>query len=198
VLTNFSASRADLMRFARLTDGRLSVFSASVHLEFVDVHEFVDKAAWFVDLLDADVGFVVNQVVRPGRLQQAAECRDLLAEHGLRWFPQLLKVKGRVVDYGDEDIGSLIGESPGPRQANVAPSYLGRNCWAGVEYFAVDKDGRAWSCRTAKRGAQGYLGNVYDGDITLFSGPSPCPYDVCPCTVPANRGMIEGIGRGAL
>src|SRR5689334_23986354 len=47
VLTNFSASHAELMRFARLVRGRLAVFSASLHLEFTSVDEFVAKAAWF-------------------------------------------------------------------------------------------------------------------------------------------------------
>ena len=85
--------------------------------------------------------------------------RDRLAERGIRWFPQLLKVKGRVVDYeGEEDdLRELIGDAPGPREANLAPSYQGRTCWAGVDYFTVDKDGRAWSCRTAKRGGDGLL-----------------------------------------
>ncbi len=199
VLTNFSASRRDLMQFARLTSGRLSVFSASLHLEFTDPDAFADKADWFRDLVDPDVRFVVNQVVRPGRLDEARACRDRLAERGIRWFPQLLKVKGRVVDYeGEEDdLRELIGDAPGPREANLAPSYQGRTCWAGVDYFTVDKDGRAWSCRTAKRGGDGLLGNVFEGRLNLWKTPSPCPYDVCPCTVPANRGMIAGVGPAA-
>jgi hypothetical protein len=184
------------MQFARLTEGRLQVFSASLHLEFTTPEAFADKAAWFHDLLDPGTRFVVNQVVRPGRLAEARRCRELLDAHGLRWFPQLLKVKGRVVDYGDDEpeLRALIGDSPGPREANLAPSYLGRTCWAGVEYFTVDKDGRAWSCRTAKRGGDGYLGNVYEGEVALRPAPSACTFDVCPCTVPANRGMIEGVG----
>ena len=51
------------------------------------------------------------------------------------------------------------------RKANTAPSYRGRTCWAGVEYFVVDKDGGAWACRTAKRYGEGYLGNIFDGAV---------------------------------
>ena len=192
VLTNFSASRRDLMRFAHLTRGRLDVFSASLHLEFTEADAFAARAAWFVDLLDPEVDFVVNQVVLPGREDEAARCRDLLEGRGLRWFPQLLKTGGGVAEYPDGDaLRALIGDRP----ANVAPSYRGRVCWAGVEYLTVDKDGRAYSCRTAKRHGEGLLGNVYDGTAALRDLPSPCPWDICPCTVPANRGMIEGIGR---
>ena len=103
-----------------------------------------------------------------------------------------------MADYPDEAaIRGLIGEAPGPKQANTAPSYQGRMCWAGVDYFTVDKDGQAWSCRTAKRHDQGQLGNLFDGTLTLKDQPAPCPWSICPCTVPANRGMIEGVGPAA-
>jgi len=193
VLTNFSASRRDLMTFARLTRDRLSVFSASLHLEHTSAEAFADKASWFVDQLYPDVRFVVNQVVLPGREAEALRCRRVVESHGLRWFAQLYKVNGGVARYPDpEALHSVIGEDPGPRVANVAPSYKGRACWAGAAYFAVDRHGDAWSCRTAKRHGAGHLGNVLEGTVRLHDGPRPCPWDICPCTVPANRGMIEG------
>lgn len=192
VLTNFSASRADLMQFARLTRGRLAVFSASLHLEFTTVDDFAAKAEWFVLQLDPDVSFVVNQVVLPGREREADACRAAIEARGLRWFPQLYKVDGGVADYDNPDeLVQLIGRAPTPRDANIAPSYRGRMCWAGVDYFVVDKNGDAWSCRTAKRFAEGALGNVFDGSFARQVAPAPCTYDICPCSVPANRGMIE-------
>ncbi len=198
VLTNFSASREDLSRFTTLTRGRLRVFSASLHLEFAAVGAFVDKARWLVDGLDPDVRFVVNQVVLPGREAEAAACRAAVEGAGLRWFPQLFKTKGGVAEYPDPvALRALIGDAPDPRQANLAPSYRGRRCWAGVDYFTVDKDGAAWSCRTAKRNAAGRMGNLYEGTLRLRDAPRTCPWEICPCTVPANRGMIEGVGAGS-
>lgn len=189
VLTNFSASRRELMEFARRTRGRLAVFSASLHLEFTAVDAFVDKAEWFVTMLEPEVDFVVNQVVLPGREVEAGRCRDAIEARGLRWFAQLYKTGGGVADYADRaGLVQLIGRRP----ANRAPSYRGHRCWAGVDYFTVDKDGRAWSCRTARRHGEGLLGNIYDGSVVRWPAPSPCPYDICPCTVPRNRGMIEG------
>ena len=194
VLTNFSASRNDLAAFAEATRGRLAVFSASLHLEHVAVEDFADKARWFVDLVGPEVDFVVNQVVLPEREDVAARCKAVIEGRGLRWFPQLYKKKGYVVDYPEpERLLPLIGRRPSPRSANLAPSYKGRRCHAGVEYFIVDKDGGAWACRTAKRHGEAYLGSIFEGEVALSSHPSPCPYDVCPCTVPANRGMIEGV-----
>ncbi len=194
-LTNFSASRADLARFAALTRGRLRVVSASLHLEFADLGAFVDKAVWFRAQVAADVRFVVNQVVLPGREAEAAACRAAVETAGLRWFPQLFKTKGGVAEYPDPAaLRAVIGDTPGPRDANLAPSYRGRMCWSGVDYFTVDKDGEAWSCRTAKRNRAGHLGNLLDGTLRLRAAPRPCPWDICPCTVPANRGMIQGVG----
>lgn len=194
VLTNFSSSTRDLMRFAALTRGRLAVFSASLHLEFEALEAFVTKAEWFAQLLDPEVHFVINQVVFPGREAEAARCKAAVEAVGLRWFPQLFKTGGGVADYPDEGaLRALIGDAPGPREANRAPSYLGQRCWAGVDYFTVDKDGEAWSCRTAKRHGAGRLGNVFQGPLAFFADASPCPYTICPCTVPANRGMIEGV-----
>ena len=194
VLTNFSATRGELMRFVQLTRGRLAVFSASLHLEFVEAEAMADKAAWFALMLDPSTRFVINQVVLPGREAEAARCRALIEGRGLRWFPQLYKVDGGVSDYPEPDaLIPLIGRRPTPREANIAPSYRGRTCWAGVDYFTVDKDGFAWSCRTAKRHGEGALGNVFAGELALATAPLPCHYDICPCTVPANRGMIEGI-----
>lgn len=194
VLTNFSASRADLMRFAQITRGRLAVFSASLHLEFTSADDFAAKAAWFTLMLDGDTRFVVNQVVLPGREAEAQRCRELIEARGLRWFPQLYKVDGGVAEYPDPDaLVPLVGTRPTPRDANVAPSYRGRTCWSGVDYFVVDKTGDAWACRTAKRFGDGALGNVYAGTLARLSAPAPCAYDICPCSVPANRGMVEGV-----
>ncbi len=198
VLTNFSATRAELMGFVHATRGRLAVFSASLHLEHVAVDEFAAKAEWLALQLDPATAFVVNQVVLPGREADAARGKAAIEARGLRWFPQLYKTGGGVADYPAPDaLIPLIGRRPTAREANVAPSYRGRTCWAGVDYAVVDKDGEVWSCRTAKRHGHGRLGNVFDGAIARATAPLPCSYDICPCTVPANRGMIEGVAGGA-
>ena len=210
VLTNLSADRDALLLFAALTHGRLSVVSASLHTEHVDPAAFADKVRWLSDLLGPGVDVVVNQVVLPGREAQALACRRLVEARGLRWFPQLYKVKrpaGQRVPGGDPmmvaayldeaALRAVIGEHPGPREANLAPDHHGRRCFAGVDYLVLDKDGEAWSCRTAKRHGEGHLGNVFQGTVARWTEAGPCPYRMCPCSVPANRGMIEGVGVGA-
>jgi hypothetical protein len=138
----------------------------------------------------------VNAVLVPGRLAAVTAAREALEAAGLRFFPQIMKVGGGVHEYDGDDqplVDDLVGLSPTPRQANLAPSYRGRLCWTGVEYFVLMQNGDGWSCRTAKRFREGYLGNALDGTFRLAPAPLPCAYDICPCTVPANRGMIEGV-----
>ncbi len=197
VLTNLSAPLGQLERFARLSRGRLGIVSASLHLEHVGLSEFVEKAVAFRALIDPAARLVVNAVLVPGRLEEVRAAEAALEAAGLRLFPQIMKVGPGVVDYDEADrvhVEALVGVSPGPRRANVAPSYAGKRCWAGVEYFVLLQNGEAYACRTARRFGQGRLGNALDGTLLRWDAPSPCPYAICPCTVPANRGMIEGVG----
>ena len=196
VLTNLSAPMSVLERFAELTRGRLGIVSASLHLEFTDAATFVDKARRLRALMDPEASLVVNAVAVPGRLDEVAAARESVEAAGLRFFPQVMKHAGGVFDYVAEDrprLERLVGLSPTPRSANTAPSHRGRRCWTGVEYFVLMQNGDAWSCRTAKRFGEGYLGNALAGTLELRAAPQPCAYDICPCAVPANRGMIEGV-----
>ena len=198
VLTNLSASVPTLRRFVDLVGDKLAVVSASLHLEYVTMEAFLAKAQALHAMLRPETTLVVNNVLVPGTLDGLVAVRRRIEAAGLRYFPQVLKTKHGVYAYATADeprLLQLLGHHPQPHEANVAPSYRGRLCWTGVQYFVLDQRGHAWGCRTAKRGHEGYLGNVLDGTFALRSVPRPCAYDICPCTVPANRGMIAGIGR---
>jgi MoaA/NifB/PqqE/SkfB family radical SAM enzyme len=199
VLTNLSAPVSSLRRFVDLVGDKLSVVSASLHREYTSVEKFVEKAAQLRLWLRPETALVVNSVLVPGTLEDLEAVRRLIEESGLRYFPQVMKTKHGVYPYAPSDlvmIRRLTGKSPTSREANMAPSYRGRNCWTGVEYFVLEQNGDAWSCRTARRFKQGYMGNVLDETFKLLTQPRRCVYDICPCTVPANRGMIEGLEPG--
>ncbi|MDQ3816904.1 MAG: radical SAM protein [Acidobacteriota bacterium] len=198
VLTNFSAPLPVLSRFVQLVGHKLKVFSASLHLEYVQAEEFARKAAEFKSWLSPETAFVINNVLVPGTVRGLEAVRETITRAGLKYFPQVMKTKMGTFDYAEEErvaVRRLVGISPSPRDANLAPSYRGRRCWTGVEYFTLSQWGDAYSCRTAKRYGEGYMGNVLDGTFSLRAEPRRCPYDICPCTVPANRGMIEGVGQ---
>ncbi|MHC4390065.1 MAG: radical SAM protein [Planctomycetota bacterium] len=196
VLTNLSASSPLLDRFCELTHGRLGIVSASLHLEFTTAETFIEKAARMRQRMDPNARLVVNEVVVPGDLDRFEDARHAVLAAGLKHFPQIMKTKHGTYDYEPSDqerIRDIIGRDPSPREANTAPSYKGHLCWTGVDYLVLMQNGDAYSCRTAKRHQEGFLGNALRGTVVLRAAPRPCTYDICPCTVPANRGMIEGV-----
>jgi organic radical activating enzyme len=197
-LTNLSSPREQLVRFAKVTRGHLGVVSASLHLEHTDAQSFLERLRALRDHADARARIVVNAVLVPERLPDVLAAKHAVERAGFTFFPQLMKVKGGVFAYSpaqmalvDEIVGGLeLAEEE--RSANLAPAYTGKLCYTGARYFVLDKDGTAWSCRTAKRFGEGRLGHIDDG-IALRAGPIRCPYTICPCSTPANRGMIEGV-----
>jgi MoaA/NifB/PqqE/SkfB family radical SAM enzyme len=199
LLTNLSATPDAIDRFARLSRGRLGIVSASLHLDFTTVGAFLDRLCPLRDAAGEGVAFVVNSVLVPSRLSDLIHVREEVTKAGFRFYPQLMKVKGGIHPYSDRErdlIRAIIGDwdtAESQRTANFAPSYEGRRCWAGARYLVLAQDGEVWTCRTAKRHGQGRLGNATKGQVTMRLGPEPCPYPICPCAVPANRGMIEGV-----
>ncbi len=197
-LTNLSAPPAILQKFARLTFGRLRVVSASLHLEHEAPGPFLDRLEVLRDAAANDVRIVVNAVLVPDNLDAVRAAQEAVVARGFRFFPQLMKVKGGVFAYAPaqmEQVRAIVGDlalAAQTRSANLAPAYTGKRCFAGARYLVLTKEGDAYSCRTAKRYGEGFLGNVETG-IHLNGGARRCPYTICPCATPANRGMIEGV-----
>jgi hypothetical protein len=197
-LTNLSVPASVLQRFARLTRGRLRVVSASLHLEFTTTAAFLARLQVLRDSVDDAVRIVVNAVLVPERLAAVRAAQQAVQAHGFTFFPQVMKVKGGVHAYTPaqmQDVRAIVGDldvAAATRSANLAPAYTGRRCFTGARYFVLTKEGTAWSCRTAKRHGEGRLGDVRTG-IALRDGAVRCAYTICPCTTPANRGMIEGV-----
>lgn len=196
ILTNLSAPRSVLRRFIDLIGHKLVIVSASLHLEYTNVDDFLAKAVELRSWLRPETSLVINNVLVPGTLESLREVRKRVEGAGLRYFPQVMKTKHGVFLYSTPDsslVQLITGKAPTSREANLAPSYNGRLCWTGVDYFVLQQNGDAWSCRTAKRFSKGYMGNVLDGTFKFLDEPRRCEFDICPCTVPANRGMIEGL-----
>jgi MoaA/NifB/PqqE/SkfB family radical SAM enzyme len=198
LLTNLSSPPSILRRFATQTAGRLAVVSASLHLDFTAVEPFLERLMALREAAGVGPRFVVNAVLVPRLFDQLARARGAIEAAGFRFFPQLMKVKNGVFPYSlaeRERIDVLLGgwaKAEAQRSANLAPAYEGRRCWAGARYLVLTQTGEAWACRTARRHQDGFLGRVCE-IVELRSSPLVCPYALCPCAVPANRGMIEGV-----
>lgn len=196
VLTNLSAPLKVIDRFIAAAGDGLRTFSCSLHLEETSVADFLAKAAAVRERLRTlpKSSFVVNHVVQPGKIDAAADLRHRFAAQGIKFYPQLMRIDGRPASFGLVDRWKLkreFGDLAGPTAMNRGYSHTGKLCHAGFRYFIVQPKGDAYACYPAKRHEEGHLGNIYRGPLRLESGPQPCPYAVCPCTVPQNRGIVD-------
>lgn len=97
VLSNFSAPLGVLTRFCELTGERLRITSASLHPDTACVDEFIEKAVAYRKLREQHnphSSFVVNVVLVPGNVENHFDYRKRIEGEGIRYFPQLMKIKG--------------------------------------------------------------------------------------------------------
>jgi len=188
VVTNFSAERAELAELARVTAARPGLVSASLHLEYVDADEFLDKVRWFQQQYAGRV--CVTCVATRANMPRLVELRDRYEAAGVSFKVQPEKQDRDVIDYGDAELSLLVQLGGHNGTGAVAPSFEGRACWAGSRYFILDHRGNAYRCYPARRYRTESLGNVLDGRFALRAGAEPCRYAYCNCTVPQQRGMV--------
>ena len=191
VVTNFSAKRETLAAFAEATAHRPGVVSASLHLEYADVDDFLDRAAWFADLHAGS--FNVTCVATRDNLPLLPDLRRRFADRGLRFKVQPEKQDRDVIAYTPAERAQLVQLGGHNDTGRIDPDFSGRACWAGARYFIVDHRGEAYRCYPARRRRREHLGNLLDGTFRLGDAATPCAYAYCNCTVPQERGMIAGV-----
>lgn len=196
VVTNFSDKREVLRQFADITAARPGVVSASLHLEYADVAEFVEKAAWFADLYAGS--FNVTCVATRESLPVLEGLKRRFELAGVRFKIQPEKQDRDVIAYSAEERVQLVALGGHNATGRVAPSFSGLPCWAGARSFILDHEGHAWRCYPARRQRTEYLGNLLDGTLRLHEQAQACLYAYCNCTVPQERGMMDtSAGRDA-
>jgi len=194
VVTNFSFPEPVYKKFIKITGKYLRSFSASLHREKADWRDFLTKCVRIKKKIDKTKhgSLVVNSVVEPGKAHELIGIKKAFKEYGIRFYPQLLRVKGQAVDYNRDEQAVILklAEDKNPFKINAGYSLKGKTCYAGMNYFVVDPEGRCYTCYPGKRDESGYLGSIITGDFSFRDQPLSCPYDVCPCTVPINRNII--------
>ena len=195
LLTNLSVPLPIIEAFINAAGEGLRTFSCSLHLEETRAKAFMAKALSVKALLakHPKASFVVNHVIQPGHIQAAATLRQEFECQGIKFYPQLMRINGQPAKFNLIDRWRLkraFADLAGPGGMNRGYSHTGKPCHAGFRYFIIHPKGDAFACYPAKRHNEGYLGNIFDGTLNLNAGPMPCPYAVCPCTVPQNRGIV--------
>jgi len=196
IQTNFSAPERRLKAFLEATEGALNVFSASLHLEYADVDAFIARRAILAPWIEHHgVHFNVTSVATPAKLRDLHDrVAPAFAAAGISFKVQPEKQRGYVRDYSPDELAILESLGGHNRMGEVSPDFQGRLCWAGARYIVIKSTGEAFRCYPASRvgGTYAKCGSIQDG-ITLSDGPRPCPYTYCNCSVPIERGMVQGI-----
>ena len=198
VVTNFSASRDKLAAFVAAAAGRGGIFSASLHLEYVDdVDAFADRAVWLEGALRAAAdpslpapSVCVTSVATRAALPRLPELAERFRARGIVFKVQPEKQDREVIDYAPEEELVLLRLGGHNSTGHIRHGYAGRPCWSGARYFILDDEGEAYRCYPARRYKLERMGSFLLPSFRLADAPAPCRYAVCNCTVPIARGMM--------
>lgn len=198
IVTNFSASEKKLLSFVKAARGRIGVFSCSLHLEYVsDVDAFVDKAHMMSAVLASTrdpslpaPSLNVTTVATRDVLPRLSALSDRFAQRGVTFKIQPEKQDGELVSYSPQEQQQLVQLGGHNRTGQIAHRFTGAECWSGSRYFVLDDRGVAYRCYPARRHKMEKLGDFLSDSFALFEGPRPCPYPLCYCTVPIERGLM--------
>ena len=199
IQTNFSASESKLRSFLESSRGALHVFSASLHLEFATLESFVEKYQIIKEYEALGVRFHVTSVGVPDQLEKLRdEVKPFFDRHGIELKVQPEKIRGYVREYSESEKDILLEFGGHNQTGKIEHNFQGKLCYSGANYIVIKSDGQAHRCYPASRvgGRFASLGSLSEG-IKLNDGPRICPYTYCNCTVPIQRGMIEGFPKNA-
>jgi hypothetical protein len=198
VVTNFSAKEDKLRAFIDAAQGRVGVFSCSLHLGYVtELDAFAERAKWLqAELLRAarpDVpkpSVCVTTVATKAILPRLSELAQPFRDRGVLFKVQPEKQDRDVISYAPNEQAQLLAFGGHNLTGAIEHDFEGRPCWAGARYFILDDEGNAFRCYPARRQRFERMGNFLLPSFQLDDEPKPCRYSACNCTVPIARGMM--------
>ncbi len=195
VQTNFSMPEEKIVEFCKITRDKLFQFKASLHLEYVSLEIFLEKALKVRNLIGDK--FAVCSVARKGRVAELEKIGQIFRKKGIIFILQLERdytkknIKEPFVNYTEKEKNIIKNFKRRLYDKNI-PKFTNNLCWAGSKYFVIDEKGEAYRCNPAQRlkDSSGYLGNLLDDTFRLKKNPSVCSYKYCYCTQPIRLGLI--------
>jgi hypothetical protein len=198
VVTNFSAAPEKLSAFVAAAAGRVGIFSASLHLDYVDdAGAFADKAVWLAGELRAAAdpslpapSVCVTSVATRAALPRLPALAATFRARGVVFKVQPEKQDREVIDYAPDEEEAILALGGHNLTGLVRHAYAGRPCWSGARYFILDDAGEAFRCYPARRRKIERMGSFLSPSFQLGDDARPCLYALCNCTVPIARGMM--------
>jgi len=194
--TNFSASPEKIVKFLRMTQGKLSVFFASLHLDFVKPADFFKKITLVEKSFpDFKKHLLVNLTTAAESLSFLENLKKSFFEKGIQLLttPQL-RPDLNFIKYSKKEIvflkqlnkrynlPELTGLSMACGQYGLESSrvdFKGRKCFAGCQSFFINPYGDTYSCVAASRAKKNSLGNILKNDFKLNKKGTKCSFNSC-------------------
>jgi sulfatase maturation enzyme AslB (radical SAM superfamily) len=194
--TNFSASSQKIVKFLKTTEGRLSIFFASLHLDFVKPVDFFKK----IDLVEKSFPsfkkhLLVNLTTAAEDLYLLEEIKKSFFEKGVQLLitPQL-RFNLSFIKYSKKqrlflnqlnkgyNLPEFAGLSMACGQYGLESSkvdFKGRKCFAGCRSFFISPYGDTYGCVAASRAKKNFLGNILKNDFKLNKKGMKCLFSSC-------------------
>jgi len=195
VVTNFSAPLKTLIQFCRIAGKNLHYIAASLHLDFVELDEFLEKSIKIRNIIGNK--FNVRSVANEGEVFQLVKIGKKFKKNGIDFF---IKTKRNYNGFTEVPVKYKVKEWEVIRDFSLhhtpydygKNNYQGKKCWAGCKYFVINEKADAWRCYPAEQSQhpEGYLGNLVNGTFNFKKGSSKCIYTRCFCTQPILNNMI--------
>jgi len=186
IITNFSSSVQTIFDFCDIVGENLLYFNASLHLEMVDLGNFLEK----VRKVKKRIPFlVVSSVAQSGKLTQLIKIGRRIKKEKIKFVVQLQKSNEGYCNYTKKELREIeknFGYVYGLRQNN---NFQSRKCSAGTTYFVLNENGYAYTCysykkayRNSNKRKEGYLGNILEDSFSLNKKNITCDLKLCSCS----------------
>jgi MoaA/NifB/PqqE/SkfB family radical SAM enzyme len=186
--TNLSIAGGALKRILHEANIENLDISPSFHLEHTSIDVFIEKC---LSIKEHGISVYSSAVCYPKYLPEMVKIKNKFEERGLwiGFFPFIGSYQGRTFpdEYSKEEL-EILGKLPGWHEAMKSetrdehitlPRVKGVLCYTGVKFIFVNPYGDVTRCIPVNR----ILGNIFDPKLSLPQKPSPCPVDVCNCSV---------------
>ena len=198
VYTNFSAPEKKIIEFLKITEGKLSGFFASLHLENVKTEDFLKKIekiekAWpgfKRRLFVCSVGLPENlerlKKIKKAFCQAKAQMTITVYQNAdLSFFKYTRKQKkdleNIIMENNPSEFSAFAVAYSGHGLEINSVNFQGEKCPAGQKSLFLLPPGDAYRCLAAYRTKKESLGNILKNDFRLQKTAQKCLFKQCFC-----------------